>query len=84
MGDYFLMLARGYGAKSRIYIRYDKIQYLKLKQKFSPEPVISKAAEAYVLAASTNRVQPIPYFPEDLAENLKIIPLRQTGIYKVY
>ena len=84
MGDYFLMLARGYGAKSRIYIRYDKIQYLKLKQNFLARACHIQSGEAYVLAASTNRVQPIPYFPEDLAEKLKNHTLAPNRHHKVY
>lgn len=84
MGDYFLMLARGYGAKSRIYIRYDKIQYLKLKQNFLARACHIQSGEAYVLAASTNRIQPIPYFPEDLAEKLKNHTLAPNRHHKVY
>lgn len=84
MGDYFLMLARGYGSKSRIYIRYDKIQYLKLKQNFLARACHIQSGEAYVLAASTNRVQPIPYFPEDLAEKLKNHTLAPNRHHKVY
>ncbi len=84
MGDYFLMLARGYGAKSRIFIRYDKIQYLKLNQNFLARACHIQNGEAYVLASSTNRVQSIPYFPEEMAEKLKNHTLATTKHNKVY
>ncbi len=67
----FLMLVSGCMGKQAVFVKYDKIQHVTIKQSFLAKKCKVANGHIYLLASSANQTHGIPYFKEAKAELLK-------------
>ena len=70
-GEEELLLVQGYFRKTYCFLPYRKIQYVELKQNFPAKMVRLQKGEIHLLASARNRIQNLPYFPEEDGEIIK-------------
>ena len=70
-GEEELLLVQGYFRKTYCFLSYRKIQYVELKQNFPAKLVRLQKGEIHLLASARNRIQNLPYFPEEDGEIIK-------------
>lgn len=70
-GEEELLLVQGYFRKTYCFLPYRKIQYVELKQNFPAKLVRLQKGEIHLLASARNRIQNLPYFPEEDGEIIK-------------
>jgi len=68
--DYF-GLCKGAIGKETIFVKYEKIQYLRAKQNFLAKYFHVLRTDLFLLASTANRLHEVPYMPEVLLEGLK-------------
>ncbi len=73
----YLIISKGYLEKKIIYIPYEKIQFLELKQNIIAKKLKIQKGNIYLLASSTNRIQKIPYFEENKTNFIKQVLLKK-------
>lgn len=66
-----LLVTNGAFARDCVFIKYDKIQHICLKQNFLAKQFGIQKGTVHLLASAKNQVQVIPYFPEEQIESLK-------------
>ena len=73
----YIIISKGYLEKKIIYIPYEKIQFLELKQNIIAKKLKIQKGNIYLLASSTNRIQKIPYFEENKTNFIKQVLLKK-------
>ena len=67
----FLQIVRGCYGKQLLFVKYDKIQYVEIKQSFLAKRFHMQKALIHLLASAGNKDHAIPYYKEEKAEILK-------------
>lgn len=67
----FLMLVSGCMAREYLFVKYDKIQHITLKQSFLAKRCGLVKGNIWLLASTLNRIHAIPYFKAEKTELLK-------------
>lgn len=68
----YLQIVRGCYGKQILFVKYEKIQYVELKQNFLAKHFHMQKAQIHLLASARNKDHVIPYFAEEQAEKLKL------------
>jgi len=58
-------------ARKFVFVKYDKIQYVRLHQNFIAKHFGIQTGTAQLLASMKNQIQAIPYFKEEKVQILK-------------
>lgn len=69
--DSHLVLSKGYFKRELIFIQYNKIQYIKVKQNFIANHFGMYKGEVYILANLLNNIHGFPYCPEHYVKSIK-------------
>lgn len=70
-GEEVLLSVTGSFARQFVFMKYDKIQYVQLKQNFIARRFGIQKGVGFLLASMQNQAQEIPYFIQDKVKNLK-------------
>ena len=70
-GEKVLLSVTGSFARQLVFVKYDKIQHVQLKQNFIARRFGIQKGVGFLLASMQNQAQEIPYFPCERAESLK-------------
>jgi len=70
-GEFILTIVTGAFARKFVFVKYDKIQYVRLHQNFIAKHFGIQTGTAQLLASMKNQIQAIPYFKEEKVQILK-------------
>ena len=71
VGENSLKLVNGHFGKQILIVKYSKIQYVETEQSFLAKHFHIQKGTIHLLAAMTNSVHTIPYFPEGDVEKIR-------------
>ena len=70
VGENLLQISQGHFARYRLFVKYDKIQYLSMKQCIVAKKYGIEKGEIYLLASAKNKVHNLPYMKKETIEKL--------------
>lgn len=69
--DQFLKVVSGSFGRQSLFVKYDKIQYITIKQNFIAKRYQVQKGDIHLLASLKNQIHSLPYFKMDEMEQLK-------------
>ena len=70
LGDKFMQISQGHFARYHLFVKYEKIQYLTLKQCIVAKKYGIQKGQLYLLASAKNKVHNLPYMRQETMETL--------------